>query len=89
KSKGEIKEGGNSTNEFPSQTKENMVIHIEVRVAPTQMNDENFYIIFITDISERKKTEEVLKNKTIQSRTIIQNSSTSAICATSNRTGIR
>jgi PAS domain S-box-containing protein len=66
KFRGAIKPGGSTTVELPSRTKNNGIIHIEVRVAPTQMNDENFYIIFITDISERKKTEEALKNKTIQ-----------------------
>jgi PAS domain S-box-containing protein len=62
----EIKKGESNTIELPSRTKRNTLIDIEVRVALTKMNDENFYIIFITDITERKKTEETLKNKTVQ-----------------------
>jgi PAS domain S-box-containing protein len=62
----EIKEGESNTIELASRTKKKMLIDIEVRIAPTKMNEENFYIIFITDITERKKTEEILKSKTVQ-----------------------
>jgi PAS domain S-box-containing protein len=66
KTNGKNIEGKNNTIELSAKTKNNKFIDVEIRVAPTKMNEENFYIIFITDISQRKKTEEALKNKTVQ-----------------------
>ncbi len=65
-SNGESFVGDGKTMELPSLTKDNALIDIEVSVSPTRMNEELFYIIFITDISDRKRTQEILKNKTQQ-----------------------
>jgi PAS domain S-box-containing protein len=63
---GKSREGESKTMELSAKTKSNKLIDIEIRVAPTKMNEENFFIVFITDISQRRKTEEALKNKTVQ-----------------------
>lgn len=52
--------------ELPSRKKNNEVIDIGVNVSPTRINEENCYIVFISDISERKKTQEALSSKTAQ-----------------------
>lgn len=56
----------NRTMEVPSRKKDDTTLYIGINVAPTNIQEEIFYIIFIVDISERRKTEEQLKTATAQ-----------------------
>ncbi|HET8963012.1 MAG TPA: PAS domain S-box protein, partial [Chitinophagales bacterium] len=56
----------NKTIELPAITKYNASIQTEVNVSMTKVNEENFYIVFIEDITEKKKIQEALSSRTDQ-----------------------
>jgi PAS domain S-box-containing protein len=52
--------------ELPSKRKDNKEIDIGINISPTRINEENCYVVFILDITDRKKTLETLSNRTAQ-----------------------
>ena len=54
------------TLELTSRKKNKDKIEIGINVSLTRINEENCYIVFIADITERKKIEETLNSKTAQ-----------------------
>lgn len=60
------KETDNRTVELPARKRDDGRIVIGVNVSLTRINEENCYIVFISDITERKKIEETLNSKTTQ-----------------------
>ncbi len=56
----------NNVIELPSKRKDSRLIDIGINISPTIVNEENCYIVFIGDITERKRTQEILASKTAQ-----------------------
>jgi PAS domain S-box-containing protein len=59
--------------ELPALNKEGKEFPIEISIIPIKQNEEIFFCSFIQDISERKKTEKILKFQEEKFRNIISN----------------